>query len=73
VVRFASFEFWWDSNARQVQLSFRGLKPPALSGILDLHRWYQVCDRWEMFVALTRAGGEDAASTAGQEAGVTSC
>jgi hypothetical protein len=32
----------------------------------------QVCDRQKMFLALTPTGGEDAASTAGQEAGVTS-
>jgi hypothetical protein len=32
----------------------------------------QACDRREMFLALTPTGGEDAASTAGQEAGVTS-
>jgi hypothetical protein len=32
----------------------------------------QDCDRWEMFLAPTPAGGEDAASTAGQEASVTS-
>jgi hypothetical protein len=32
----------------------------------------KVFDRQEMFLGLTGAGGEDAASTAGQEAGVTS-